>query len=145
MGRVYSFRDLSEQLAAQQRIEELSHDRRADRAAQPAPAGRARRRRPASARASDGGSFALLLLDLDRFRQINDSLGHETGDRVLIDVAAAHQGLHAQADDLLARIGGDQFALLVDRRRHAGGRGHARGACSTRWPRPTTWTARSSR
>jgi diguanylate cyclase (GGDEF)-like protein len=60
----------------------------------------------------DGACFALLLIDLDRFRQINDSLGHETGDRVLIDVAQRIKSC-MRADDLLARTGGDQFALLI--------------------------------
>ncbi len=111
MGRVYSFRDLSEQLAANHRIEELSltdaltglPNRRelVDRLAKASV--RARR---------EAGGFALLLVDLDRFRQINDSLGHETGDRVLIDVAQRIKSC-MRADDLLARIGGDQFALVV--------------------------------
>jgi diguanylate cyclase (GGDEF)-like protein len=112
MGRVYSFRDLSEQLAAQQRIEELSLT--------DALTGLPNRRQLAEhvARASqrsrqDGGSFALLLIDLDRFRQINDSLGHEAGDRVLIDVAQRIKAC-MRSDDLLARNGGDQFALLVE-------------------------------
>jgi len=112
MGRVYSFRDLSEQLAAQQRIEELSLT--------DALTGLPNRRQLAEhvAKSSqrsrrEGGSFALLLVDLDRFRHINDSLGHETGDRVLIDVAQRIRGC-MRGDDLLARTGGDQFALLVD-------------------------------
>jgi diguanylate cyclase (GGDEF)-like protein/PAS domain S-box-containing protein len=112
MGRVYSFRDLSEQLAAQQRIEELSLTdaltglpNRRQLAEHVAQASQRSRR--------EGVSFALLLVDLDRFRQINDSLGHETGDRVLIDVAQRVRGC-MRADDLLARTGGDQFALLVE-------------------------------
>ena len=112
MGRVYSFRDLSEQLAAQHRIEELSLT--------DALTGLPNRRQLAEhvAQASqrsrqDGGSFALLLIDLDRFRQINDSLGHETGDRVLVDVAQRIKGC-MRGDDLLARTGGDQFALIVE-------------------------------
>ena len=112
MGRVFSFRDLSEQLAAQHRIEELSLT--------DALTGLPNRRQLAEhvARASkrsrlEGGSFALLLIDLDRFRQINDSLGHETGDRVLIDVAQRIKAC-MRADDLLARTGGDQFSLLVE-------------------------------
>jgi diguanylate cyclase (GGDEF)-like protein len=68
----------------------------------------------ASARSRrDGSSFALLLIDLDRFRQINDSLGHDAGDRVLIDVAQRIKGC-MRAEDLLARTGGDQFTLLVE-------------------------------
>ncbi len=111
MGRVYSFRDLSEQLAANHRIEELSLT--------DALTGLPNRRQlvdklaKASVRARrEAGGFALLLVDLDRFRQINDSLGHETGDRVLIDVAQRIKSC-LRTDDVLARIGGDQFALLV--------------------------------
>jgi diguanylate cyclase (GGDEF)-like protein len=110
-GRVWSFRDLTERLAAQERIEALSeHD---------PLTGLANRRRltervaAAVAKAqSEHGSLALLVVDLDRFRHINDSLGHEVGDRVLLDVAQRLQGCLRQ-DDLLARLGGDQFAVLV--------------------------------
>lgn len=61
-----------------------------------------------------GRRVALLYLDLDRFKAINDSLGHHTGDLLL--KAAAHR-LQAclRADDTLARLGGDEFAaVLVD-------------------------------
>ena len=112
MGRVYSFRDLGEQLAAQQRIEQLSLT--------DALTGLPNRRQLAEhvARAAqrsrrDGGGFALLVIDLDRFRHINDSLGHEAGDRVLVDVARRVRSC-MRGDDLLARTGGDQFALHVD-------------------------------
>ncbi|MEO7852134.1 MAG: EAL domain-containing protein [Rubrivivax sp.] len=111
MGRVYSFRDLSEQLAANHRIEELSLT--------DALTGLPNRRQLVDkvAKASvlarrQAAGFALLLIDLDRFRHINDSLGHETGDRVLVDVAQRIQSC-MRADDVLARTGGDQFALLV--------------------------------
>ncbi|MDP1535241.1 MAG: EAL domain-containing protein, partial [Rubrivivax sp.] len=60
----------------------------------------------------DGHGFALLIIDLDRFRQVNDSLGHATGDRVLLDVAQRIQGCMRQ-NDVLARTGGDHFAVLV--------------------------------
>ncbi len=55
---------------------------------------------------------ALLWLDLDRFKQINDTAGHAADDRVLRDVAAA---LHEQvrAGDVVGRLGGDEFALLL--------------------------------
>jgi len=112
LGRVYSFRDLSEQLAAQHRIEELSLTdaltglpNRRHLAEHVAEASQRSRR--------DGAGFALLLIDLDRFRQINDSLGHDTGDRVLVDVAQRLRSC-LRADDLLARVGGDQFALVVE-------------------------------
>ena len=59
-----------------------------------------------------GEPFALLLLDLDRFKEINDALGHETGDRVLVDVAR-RLSERARPTDLVARLGGDEFAIVV--------------------------------
>ena len=110
-GRVYSYRDLSARIAADRRIEALSLS--------DALTGLPNRRRlaervteTAAMLRREGGSCALLVVDLDRFRQINDSLGHDTGDRVLIDVAKRIQGCLRQ-DDMLARTGGDQFALLI--------------------------------
>ncbi|TFC86791.1 EAL domain-containing protein [Cryobacterium sp. TmT2-59] len=61
----------------------------------------------------DGGRRALLLLDLDRFKEVNDSLGHDAGDRLLLQVSARLAQL-AGAGDLLARLGGDEFAILLD-------------------------------
>lgn len=58
------------------------------------------------------GHVAVLLVDLDRFKDVNESLGHAAGDRVLIDVAARFQAL-LQPADTLGRLGGDEFALIV--------------------------------
>lgn len=58
------------------------------------------------------GHVAVLLVDLDRFKDVNESLGHAAGDRVLIDVAARFQAL-LQPADTLGRLGGDEFALVV--------------------------------
>lgn len=56
--------------------------------------------------------FAVLFLDCDRFKVINDSLGHVVGDELLI--AIAHQlGLCLEDSDILARLGGDEFAILL--------------------------------
>ena len=56
--------------------------------------------------------LALLLLDLDRFKEINDSVGHHVGDQLLIQIGA-RLGEHLRAEDLLVRLGGDEFAILL--------------------------------
>ena len=110
-GRVWSFRDLTDRQAAQERIETLSTTdpltglanrarltEKVDAALAPAPA--------------ESRRLALLVVDLDHFRHVNDSLGHEVGDRVLLDVSRRIQTCLRQTD-VLARLGSDQFAVLV--------------------------------
>jgi diguanylate cyclase (GGDEF)-like protein/PAS domain S-box-containing protein len=105
------FKDLSETVNARKRIEELAYTdaltglpnrlmltERIDFAI--------------SLAARDHSHFALLFIDLDRFKQINDSLGHQFGDRVLIEVAERIKDCLRQVDTA-ARLGGDEFLVLL--------------------------------
>jgi diguanylate cyclase (GGDEF)-like protein/PAS domain S-box-containing protein len=71
-----------------------------------------------SARAVDH-QLALLFIDLDKFKRINDTLGHLVGDELLRQVAARLRSL-VRADDVVARFGGDEFAVLVKHTRDVG-------------------------
>jgi diguanylate cyclase (GGDEF)-like protein len=110
-GRVWSFRDVTDRVGAEKRARyDAYHDsltqlpNRAlfqDRLDQ--ELGRARRA---------GSCTALLLLDLDRFKTINDTLGHAAGDKVLAEVAGRLQSRKREGDTV-ARLGGDEFVFIV--------------------------------
>ena len=113
-GRVWSFRDLTEQLAARQQIDTLARQdtltglpNRHVLAAQVVD-----RLARGEGRIAAKEGFALLMVDLDRFAQVNEGMGQDVGDHVLCEVAKRLAGCLRQ-DDLLARLGGDQFAVLV--------------------------------
>ena len=110
------FTDLSESKQAQKKIDYLSHHD-----ALTGLANRAlfnERIGHAITRVARNGRLALLNLDLDRFKQVNDTLGHQDGDRLLMEMA---QRIQAQLlpSDTLARLGGDEFALLLEERAEA--------------------------
>ncbi|ACC76112.1 EAL domain-containing protein [Paraburkholderia phymatum] len=68
---------------------------------------------------SDGGEFALMFMDLDGFKVVNDAYGHQVGDRLLVQVAERLASA-VRGNDTLARVGGDEFVLLVPDEGRAG-------------------------
>jgi diguanylate cyclase (GGDEF)-like protein len=111
VGRVSSYRDITERLDAIRRIETLSHsDTLTGLANRGVLADRAAFSIALAQR--EGSGFALMFANLDRFKHVNDTLGHEFGDRVLVDAAARLKSCLRQVDTV-SRLGGDEFVLLV--------------------------------
>ena len=111
-GRVWSFRDVTEQKRVEQALRDAAnHDpltgllnRRAGNAAI--------EDRLTTARGNDK-SFAMMVLDLDRFKSINDSFGHETGDSALVQFADVLSELVGESG-VVCRIGGDEFGIGME-------------------------------
>jgi diguanylate cyclase (GGDEF)-like protein/PAS domain S-box-containing protein len=107
------FKDLSEAVSARKRIEQLAYtDSLTGLPNRVTLAERMELEINMSSRDNEG--FALLFIDLDRFKHINDSLGHLFGDKVLIEIADRIRGCLRQVDTA-ARLGGDEFLLLLHR------------------------------
>ena len=102
-----------EQRAAQARIaHQATHDSLTDLFNRPAVMEHiSARLRDAEVEAALGG-FALLLLDLDGFKAVNDSLGHDAGDALLKEVARRAR-LELRDSDYIARLGGDEFLIVI--------------------------------
>jgi len=113
VGRVWSFRDVTQRKAAER---QLLHDAFHD--ALTFLPNRSRftellRRSISRARLDEHYSFAMLFLDLDRFKVVNDSLGHAVGDQLLVAVARRLEQC-VRPGDTVARLGGDEFTVLID-------------------------------
>ncbi|WP_462323887.1 EAL domain-containing protein [Desulfoplanes sp.] len=65
------------------------------------------------ARRHQSYNFAVMMIDLDRFKTINDSMGHPTGDHLLVELAK-RIGPLLRGEDTIARLGGDEFAILIE-------------------------------
>ncbi|MDX1383300.1 MAG: EAL domain-containing protein [Thermoanaerobaculia bacterium] len=110
-GRVVISQDVTERHAYQLRVEEMAYrdfltglpNRRALHDVADKALALARRHR---------WGVAVIFLDLDRFKQVNDALGHPAGD-LLLQLVASRLESHIREEDSLARLGGDEFALLI--------------------------------
>ncbi len=109
-GAVIAFRDISERRAFEQELLwQANHD----------PLTKLYNRRHFERQLEDevqrcrrGGTSALLYLDLDRFKYINDTAGHAAGDQLLVEISQQMRE-RLRESDLLARLGGDEFALIL--------------------------------
>jgi len=115
-GRITHFvatgRDITERMQAQERLEHLAHHDALTEL--PNRVLFLDRLKQALARARwHDRLVAVMFLDLDRFKQVNDSLGHEAGDELLRDISARMRA-SLRERDTIARLGGDEFAVLLD-------------------------------
>jgi diguanylate cyclase (GGDEF)-like protein/PAS domain S-box-containing protein len=114
VGRVWCFRDITERNLAEEKFRHYAlHDTLTNL---PNRVEFMNRLREAVERA-DGNEyarFAVLFLDLDRFKVINDSLGHAIGDKLLIAIAERLKAC-VRPGDVVARLGGDEFTILLNR------------------------------
>ena len=114
IGRVASFRDITERSRAEEKLRYYAlHDTLTDL---PNRVSFMNHLKQAVDRAegNDYARFAVLFLDLDRFKVINDSLGHAVGDKLLIAIAEKLLAC-VRPGDIVARLGGDEFTILLHR------------------------------
>ncbi|HCV12839.1 MAG TPA: hypothetical protein DGC76_03925 [Candidatus Accumulibacter sp.] len=110
-----SFVDISERKAAEERIRHLAHfDTLTELPNRSNLQGRLEQALAAARREGDGCPLAVMFLDLDRFKNINDTLGHHVGDALLLQVSQRLSG-SVRASDIVARLGGDEFVVVLAR------------------------------
>jgi len=117
-GKLLYFEGLVEDITVRKRAEEqlihdALHDSLTDLPNRSLFLDRLGRTMVRSARGGEKSSYAVLFIDCDRFKLINDSLGHLAGDRVLVEMAQRIQTC-LRASDTLARLGGDEFVVLAE-------------------------------
>jgi diguanylate cyclase (GGDEF)-like protein/PAS domain S-box-containing protein len=111
-GIVFNARDISERVRLEEQLtRQAFHDGLTGLANRALFRDRLEQALARSERSS--GILALLLVDLDGFKQVNDSLGHDAGDQ-LLQAVAERFAAEIRPSDTLARLGGDEFAVLVD-------------------------------
>jgi diguanylate cyclase (GGDEF)-like protein/PAS domain S-box-containing protein len=111
LGRVWFFRDITDRRKAEELIRQSARQDGLTRLANRVVFVEDVRR--AIARTRRGGSgFAVLYLDLDHFKDVNDTLGHPVGD-ALLQMVATRLRAHVRETDTVARFGGDEFAVIV--------------------------------
>ncbi len=108
---VYAFRDQRERLKSEATIRRLAYSDPLTGLTNRARFLEALASR-AAAHGPDAGRFAILAIDLDRFKRINDTFGHRNGDEVLRQVAGRLRAM-AGEDDVVARLAGDEFTVLT--------------------------------
>jgi diguanylate cyclase (GGDEF)-like protein/PAS domain S-box-containing protein len=112
VGRVWCFRDVTEHKRLERELEHLAfHDSLTNLANQ--ALFRDRVQHALSRATRHPGHLAVLFLDLDNFKTVNDSLGHAAGDELLVAVAERLRG-SIRVPDTAARLGGDEFAVLIE-------------------------------
>jgi diguanylate cyclase (GGDEF)-like protein/PAS domain S-box-containing protein len=111
-GLVINTRDATDQVALEHQLRhEAFHDPLTGLANRALLTDRAEQALARSVRS--GATVAVLLVDLDGFKAVNDSLGHQVGDVVLCEVARRLESL-VRSEDTVARLGGDEFVILID-------------------------------